>query len=350
MGTKPTLADVSAASGVSVFTVSQALNDKPGVAAATREAVLRAARELGYVPNRAAQELRRSTRDTVAVMTASTSNAYYLDMMAGVQSVLRESGRTAIVADLASDGIPSPEIEDATVRGLVQSRVAGVISTMTLSARNVALLRDWEIPLVFVDSAPPAEVADIASVTTDNVAASGLVGDHLASHGYDEWLLLIYPALWSTRIDRERGMRLAAATHGASLTLLESPNSAEAAARVLGEHLDRTGRAPRALIAGNNPMLRGALEALRARETRVPEQTAVVAFDEFTWAPLLNPPVTVLNEDSQRIGEIAATTICRLIDEQIEAERAGRRPAPAYRPDDRTEVEAELIVRSSCGC
>lgn len=306
MAKKPTLVDVSKASGLSVYTVSRALSSQDGVSPRSREAVLSAARALGYVPNRAAQELRKNTRSTVAILTASTSNYYYIDLMEGIGSTLRRTGRTSVVADLAVEGVYTPETEEAMVQNVIQSRMAGVISTLTLSPGSVALLEQWEIPLVFVDSAPPSAAGPVAGVTTDNFAASQQVGDHLAQHGYDDWTLLIYPARWSTRRERERGMRAAAQRHGAHLAVVESENDAQHAAQALAAHLDTRSAPPRALVAGNNPMLHGALQLLRDRGVSVPDQTALIAFDEFAWAPLLDPPVTVLDEDIRRRQRHAA--------------------------------------------
>ncbi|SDN05191.1 transcriptional regulator, LacI family [Geodermatophilus siccatus] len=350
MGRKPTLRDVSVASGLSTYTVSRALSDGDGVSAASREAVLKAAREVGYVPNAAAQQLRKNTRSSVAVITASTSNHYYLELMRGIDRTLRRSGRTTVVADIAAEGRYTTALEDATVQHLIQSRAAGVISTLTLRGSNLDLLHDWDIPVVFVDAAPPEEAGLVPSITTDNRSASQAVGDHLAEHGYGQWLLLAYPSRWSTRVPREAGLRETARRHGAELTVVESENDVDSAVRALEAHLDRSGPAPRALVAGNNPLLQGALRVLRSRGLRVPDDVAVIAFDEFPWAPLLDPPLTVLDEHSETIGELAAQTLTRLIDAQIEAERAGRPVTPAYLPDDRREVAFDLVVRKSCGC
>ncbi|MQA10189.1 MAG: LacI family DNA-binding transcriptional regulator [Pseudonocardiaceae bacterium] len=350
MAKKPTLRDVSRASGLSMYTVSRALSNGGGVSERSRELVLKAARELGYVPNRAAQELRRNTRSSVAVITASTSNAYYIDMMKGIERTLRSCDRTAVVADIASEGRYTPELEDATVQHLIQSRTAGVISTLTLSEENTALLADWDIPVVFVDSHPP-ENTDVPSVTMDNFTASMRVGAHLAEHGYTDWLFLVYPALWSTRFARERGIRAAAHEHGANLTVIESQNDAVSARATLAAYLDQPETpTPRAIIAGNNPMVHGTLHVLNDRGLAVPDDVAIIGFDEFAWAPLLDPPLTVLDEDSEHIGALAARILTRIIDEQMDAERRGESPAPVYRPEDRQEVSADLVIRRSCGC
>lgn len=347
---KSTMRDVSRATGLSMFTVSQALNGAEGVSESSREQVLQAAKKLGYIPNRAAQELRRASRDSVAVITASNSNSYYLDLLAGIQHSLRPSNRTVVVGDVAIEGAYDRGLEDRLVRRLIESRTAGVISTLTLSEENTRLLAQWDIPLVFVDSSPPPTAPDFPSITTDNYNASLTVGEHLAQHGFQRWLFLAYPAKWSTRLERERGIRDAAATHGAKLDILESENDPTSASSALRTYLSGLDYVPDVLITGNNPLLLGALNALRDLKLRVPVDIAVVTFDEFAWAPLIDPPVTVLNERSEEIGRLAAMTLTEIIDDQVEAERRGASLKPNYSEDYQKQVPAQLIIRRSCGC
>lgn len=351
MSKKPTLRDLSEVTGLSSYTVSRALSNGADVSDASRKLVLKAAKELGYVPNRAAQELRKKTRSTIAVITASTSNYYYLDLMKGIQRVLAGSNRNAVVADIAAEGVYTAEVEDATVQDLIQSRTAGIITTLTLSTENIKLLESWDIPVVFVDSAPPEDATRVPSILTDNYAASMMAGAHLAQHGYTDWLFLAYPGRWSTRAERERGLQEAALTHGARLRVLETENDSKSAHRTLSAYLDAPEQTlPRAIIAGNNPLLHGVLTVLQERGIAIPGQVALIAFDEFAWAPLLDPPLTVVDEDSESIGVLAAQTLIRILDSQIDAERRGVSPVPDYRSEDRREVSADLIVRRSCGC
>lgn len=347
---RSTMRDISRATGLSLFTVSRALSGGDGVSEASREQVLKAASALGYVLNRAAQELRRASRDSVAVITASTSNSYYLDLMAGIQQALEPSAWTVVVGDVAVNGAYDARLEDRMIRRLIESRTAGVISTLTLTADNARLLERWDIPLVFVDSSPPAEAAHIPSVTTDNYNASLMVGKHLADHGYKDWLFLVYPSKWSTRFDRERGIREAARIHGAELVVLESENDAASGYSTLARHIDANGRIPRALIAGNNPLLLGSMKLAAERRIAIPDELAVVAYDEFAWSELTDPPMTVLNEHSEQIGLLAAMTLRRIIDKQVEAEKKGEAPTPIYLPEDQQRVPARLIIRCSCGC
>lgn len=342
--------DVSRATGLSMFTVSRALSGADGVSDESRTQVRRVADELGYIPNRAAQDLRKTSRDSVAVITASTSNSYYLDLMSGIQRALRPIDWTVVMADVAVEGVYDPNLEERTIRRLIETRTAGVISTLTLRPASVSLLSRWDIPIVFVDSAPPKGKVTFPSVTTDNYEASREVGRHLAGHGYADWLFLAYPADWSTRFERERGIREAAAAHGVRFEILESGNDPQSAHDVLAERLATGGPLPRALIAGNNPLLLGALRLLQEKGLRVPDDVAVVGFDEFAWSGLIDPPLTVLNERSEEIGHRAASMLARIIDGQNNAERRGQAAPPIYRDEDVQRVEPQLVIRRSCGC
>lgn len=347
---RPTIRDLSRITGLSTYTVSQALSGAEGVSNDSRARVVAAADEIGYIPNRAAQDLRRTTRDSVGLITASTANSYYLDLIGGIQRTVQSLAWTVIIADVAIEGHYDAEQEDRTVRRLIEARVAGVISTLTLRQENADLLAKWDIPLVFVDSAPPGAAGYLPSITTDNYQASMMVGQHLAGHSYRTWLFLAYPAIWSTRVERERGLRDAAQKSGAELIVVESANDAVSAGAALKAFLDTAEAVPDVLIAGNNPMLLGALEHLRLRGLRVPHDLALVGYDEFAWSALTQPPLTLLNEHSGEIGQQAARTLADIIVAQGEAEKRGAGSAPVYLPEHRRQVAAELIVRRSCGC
>lgn len=347
---KPTIRHISIATGLSTFTVSRALNGATGVSEESRAHVEKVAREMGYVPNRAAQGLRSAPRDTVAVVIAGTSNAYYLDLMSGIQRVMQQKDVTVVLMDIAVDGVYDPDLEDRVMQRLLEARMGGVISTLTLKPESIALLASWDLPVVFVDSSPPRGAPHLPSITTDNYNASLLVGDHLAQHGYKNWLLLVYPGRWSTRFDRERGLRDAARRHGARIVVLESENDAASARETLAAYLDGVSDGPDVIIAGNNPLILGVLNLLRSRGIRVPDEIGVVGYDEFAWAPLIDPPLTVLNERSEKIGGLAAETLLEIIEEQTRAEKRGEAGAPEYLPKHQRQVSVDLLVRRSCGC
>ena len=102
--------------------------------------------------------------------------------------------------------------------------------------------------------------------------------------------------------------------------------------------------------AGGKTLLLGALNHLRERRIAVPGDMALIGFDEFDWAALLDPPVTVLDERSEEIGRIAAQTLTKIITAQSDAEMHGETAYPLYTPEYQLQVPAALIVRQSCGC
>ncbi|QFI70068.1 Transcriptional regulator, LacI family [Sinorhizobium alkalisoli] len=346
-----TLHDIANEAGLSTFTVSKALNGGKGVSAKSRDHVLAVARSLGYVANLAAQELRGSVRSSVAVITAGTTNAYYLDMMNGIQRAMQDTNQSVVLMDIAINGVYDEGLEDRTIQRLLEARMSGVISTLTLKPESIERLAQWDIPVVFVDSSPPEGMAHLPSVTTDNYNASLLVGEHLAEHGYMDWLFLVYPGIWSSREDRERGLREAARRCGAEVQVIESANDAASARQILSDAFDaRGGKLPEVLIAGNSPLLLGALTTMRERGIIVPHDMPIVSYDDFSWAPFIEPPLTVLDERSEEIGRRAAETLIRIIGEQIEAGKSGETAAPSYRDEFKQQVPVGLIVRRSCGC
>jgi LacI family transcriptional regulator len=142
---------------------------------------------------------------------------------------------------------------------------------------------------------------------------------------------------------------MAADAVGASLAVIETANNAVSASRALEEYADDH-ELPRVIIAGNNPLALGAMRFLHERDIAIPSRVAVVAYDEFDWAPVVDPPLTVINEDSGRLGVLAAETLLSIIADQSERDSRGQAVRPQYRATDSKEARASLIVRRSCGC
>lgn len=344
---RPTLRHVSEAAGVSLFTASRALANQGGVAAETRDRVQRIAAELGYVANQAARNLKHRRSQTIGILTANTSNQYYPLLAGAIEDAVQAAGYGCFVANAVSrrDGEPArydTTREDRFVAALLEQRVAGVIVTYALTETNLALLRQWRIPLLFVDCPPPAEHADLPAIGIDNAAASHLLGRHLAEHRYRHWAFIGFPQDWTTRALRQQGFAAAAAEAGARLDIVEAGNDADTAYREIGAYLDQA-RArqalPRVLFASNTPLLHGAWRALAERNLRIPEDIAVVAFDDFDWAPLLTPGVTVIDQHIADLGRRAGEAMLA----HLQSDGA----APLVTD---LSLPATLCIRQSCGC
>jgi DNA-binding LacI/PurR family transcriptional regulator len=338
---RPTLRHVSDAAGVSLFTASRALGNQKGVAAETRARVQRVAAELGYIANLAARNLKHRGNRTIGILTANTANQYYPALVGAIEDELQAAGYGCFVTNAVSHGAYDLDRETRFVATLLEQRVSGVIVTYALSEANLALLQQWDMPLLFVDCPPPPDHADLPVVGIDNHAASLLLGRHLAGHGYRHWTFIGFPAGWSTRAPRESGFAAAATEAGAKLDVIEAGTDSTSAGIAVGRYLDALSgdQRPQAMFAANTPLLHGTWQALQQRGLRVPDDIAVVAFDDFDWAPLLSPPVTVIDQHIAALGRQAGIAMIARLDDAA----ATPTPTKVYLP-------ATLCIRQSCGC
>jgi LacI family transcriptional regulator len=316
--------------------VSRALAGQDGVSEETRERVRKAAREVGYVANQLARSLKGNDSRTIGILAAHTANQYYATLVGAINAELGAVGFQSILADTAGES----GREANFVGALLEQRVAAIVVTYSISQDNLKLLSDWRIPIVFVDCVAPDGFTRYPSVICDNEAAGHDVGDHFHQHGYRHWAFLGYPPLWSSRLPRESGFAGCARGHGAHLDVVECGNDSGSAYEAMTAYLSGPSDArARALYCGNTPLLQGALRALAERGLRVPDDMAIVAFDEFEWASLLRPPVTVVDQHTTTVGRRAASLLLSVIKD------GGENPLPG-----KTLVRPELIVRRSCGC
>jgi LacI family transcriptional regulator len=335
------LKDVSSRAGVSLYTASRALSGHSDVAEQTKTRVQQAAKRLGYVANLHARNLKGRASDVIGVIAASKANQYYAMLVGALENAVEAFGYSCFVADAAANGIYLPEREDRIVHSMIQQRVAAVVVTYAIDAKNLALLDSWDIPVMFVDCLPSPSQRTYPSVTTDNYAASVAVGNHLAGLGYRRWCFVGHARNWNTREPRQGGFEAAAATCGATVEVVEGGNDAELARRAFTATLTRlsTGERPHAVFASNTVLLKGVLLALRDCGLEVPRQIAVVAFDDFDWATLLTPSLTVIDQHIELIGRTAGSQVLALLGESpVNGEILGK-----------LVIAPTLKVRESCG-
>jgi len=311
MRPRPTLHDVCALAQVSTFTASRALSGHAGVAAETRKRVGEAAASLGYVPNQHARSLKSSASRVVAVLTANMANHYYAALVAELESRLETAGYDCLTMDAVLAGTYSQERENRFVAALMAQRAAAVVVTYTLSQTNMQALAAWGVPLVFVDCTAPAGFPNYPSVSSDSYHGSLELGRHLAGLGHRRWAFVGHARGWNTRQPRQAGFEAAALAAGASVDIIEGENDSASAARAVEVYLATTPneRWPEVIYASNTVLLHGTLAALRRHGIAIPETMAVVAFDDFEWADMLDPPVTVVDQDIAAIGRAAGELV-----------------------------------------
>ena len=357
-----TLYDVARQAGVSIATVSRVLHGQEPVRESTRDRVRAAIKELGYVPDGAAQSLARSRKDVIGLVCVehtglnpnqydieSMSLLFYDEVMRGVEALIRERHWSLLITYLREDENPgaAPQEDEPVLPRLqaLSGKVDGLlIGEGVVPATALARLAR-RLPVVVV--AGDAGLRGVDVVAADNWSgAHALVRHLLIEHGRRR----LYhvdgpPSAPDAKIRRLAMQAVIEAVPGARLVGAHSGRfsvkSGEAAAEQMladfggGGGPDR--ELPDAIVCSNDQMAIGVLRTLAARGIRVPEDIALVGFDDIYPATLCDPPLTTVRQPIRGIGERA----CEQLIERI------------ANPTLRTSVEllpTELVIRSSCGC
>jgi DNA-binding LacI/PurR family transcriptional regulator len=330
--------DVARHAGVSQATVSLVLNGSTGairVSSATRSRVLAVADHLGYVPNHAAQSLRRKRTRSITFINPSPENPYFAEVVAGAQALAEKAGYGVSVAN-----VPTREaavqilahLNAGTSDGvIVGSRDPRVLAELAPAIRRglavVALQHDGEEPGVSV-------------VRTDREAGGYLATRHLISLGHTRIAHLMDPAAYARRpTERSAGYHRAlreARIEAAADWIVHGSNTVaggDASMRALWE---RSGPRPTAVFAFNDQVAIGALHALRTLGVRVPDDVAVVGFDGIAFGAFTTPELTTIEQPRAEVGQRAVELLFDMLD--------GTSSSPTH-----VTLPVRLVVRESCG-
>lgn len=330
---RPSVKDVATAAGVSVGTVSHVLNHPDRVAAATRERVEAAIDALGFVRSEAASRLRRGGSSLVGVLVHDVSNPFFAEASRGIEDRLRQDGRLPMIASTDSE----PERERELLRLLAGMQVRGVIVTPSGSTLdNLEVLAGRGIRVVLMDHPPISP--ELPTVSGDDVAGARAAVAHLLTIGHRRIGFINGPASVRQSEDRRAGARSAVEKVGLDPddVLIEVEASAHGvsytadAGQVATERLLRQRVVPTALFCANDQMAIGALRELRRRNLRVPQDMAVVGYDDVAIASELITPLTSVRQPMRKIGWTAADLL-------LEADGGARHVSFA----------PELVVRAS---
>jgi LacI family transcriptional regulator len=295
--------DVAKLAGVSVKTVSRVVNAEPGVHADTAERVLAAIERLGFRRNIGALNLRRgSSTGTIGLVLEDVANPFYSGITRAAEEVARRFGRQVLTGSSDED----PDRERELALEFCARRVDGLV-VIPAGRRHGYLLPEIAsgTPVVFVDRPPGELVAD--TVLVDNVAGAAVAVEHLAAHGHRRIAFLgDAPAIF-TAAQRLTGFREGCAKAGVPFDerlVAMGPHTPETVAAALA---DRTATA---VVTGNNRITVLALRAMAGW----PEKPAMVGFDDFELADLLDPPVSVVSLDPAELGKAAAELLFARLD------------------------------------
>ena len=328
---RPTMRHVAALAGVGVKTVSRVINGEPNVSAATIAKVNAAARTLDYQPDLHAGNLRRAdgrTR-TLGLLVGSVDNPFAGAVHRAVEDVALARGVAVFASSLDDD----PDREQEAVAAFLRRRVDGLILT-TVSESQAYLAPELRrgTPVVFVDREPAGITSD--AVVSDNADGAAVATRHLLEHGHRNVAYLGDRPVIQTARERRRGFleelgRAGVATR--DVPVIEGLHDEESARRATLALFDSPAP-PTALFSSQNLVTIGVIHALR--ELGRHRDTALVGFDDIPLADLLEPGITVVAQDPQRIGREAAERVFARLDGD-------------HTPAARTIVPTRLIERGS---
>jgi LacI family transcriptional regulator len=305
----PTMRDVAALAGVSLKTVSRVVNQESGVSRELVRRVLDAVGLLGYRHNLTASSLRRADQKTatIGLLLEDVANPFSSELHRAIENVAREHGTLALAG--SSDEDPNRQRE--LLHALVSRRVDGLIA-VPASGNQSSLLHERLLgrPMVLVDR--PAPEAD--SVTADNRAGAARALHHLVAHGHRRIAFLgDLRSLW-TATERHAGYVEGLATEGITLDprlVIMDVRGVDAAERAVSGLLG-SAEPPTALLTGQNLITIGAIHALQ--RLGLQHRVALVGFDDFPLADLLDPRVSVVTQDPTAIGRTAAELLFGRLD------------------------------------
>jgi LacI family transcriptional regulator len=331
-----TIRDVARVSGVSPMTVSRVINESARVRPETRLRVEAAISELGYVPSRLARGLSRQRTGTLAVIVPDVANPFFTMVVRAAEEVARRADYRVILCDTRAD----LSVEHDVVEELIAHRVEGIVIA-PVSNRSSAHLRRLErfgVPAVLVDRTVPG--VDCDAVVGDSVGGARQLVDHLISLGHRRIGLIVESDEVSTAHDRHRGYEAALEAAGIPLdpALVAVDTAADPRGGYAGmKRLLELEERPTAVFTVNNLAALGAIEAIRAAGLEVPDDVALVCFDDIEYASRLYPFLTAMEQPAEMLGTLGT----QLLLERLQ----GRGPARRHV----VVLPGEFIIRRSCG-
>lgn len=331
-----TIVDVAREAGVSTTTVSHVINATRYVHPDTEKAVRQAIDKLGYIPNTLARALTGAKQHIIGVMIPALNNQYFHQTLHWIDASCRQHKMMTIYADHQENA----DYELQIVQSLHQRRVDGILLAPSADCgKTLDYIRKHKIPTVLLDRFP---AGDFDTVGTENYHAVMQMVEHLFDHGHERIAYIQGHPHISTTEMRISGFIAAFEKRGIdkkNATIIAGNSDLETTYQALTTLLSDAGTnaKPTAIFTGNNVMTMGALKALRDANLSIPDDMALVGFDDFELADIFQPPLTLIAQPLQAIGEQAVAHLLK----RIETPNA---------PPQHLQIPPQLKIRASCGC
>ncbi|MGA2765351.1 MAG: LacI family DNA-binding transcriptional regulator [Spirochaetia bacterium] len=310
--------DVAAAAGVSPSTVSYVLNDGPrGVSEEIKERVWKAVRELGYHPNAIARSLRTSRVGMVGLMVPDISNPFFAGLSRGAQDVAKERGYFVVVCN--TDGRLDQEV--SLMRSLYEHRMEGmIIDPVEAVQEDLKFLLDRKVPVVLSGLDREGAVVDCVGVD-DTEAACDAVG-HLLELGHTDIALITGPLKQRRMNHRPDGYRKALSERGIPWRqeLVANGEYTQISGYECARELSARSVKFTAVFAANDLMAIGAMAAFQEMGRRVPEDVAIIGFDNIPESSVATPRLSTVDNPHYTQGRVAAEMLFERISGELSAD------------------------------
>jgi LacI family transcriptional regulator len=332
-----TMADVASLAGVSTTTVSHVLNGTRVVAPETEEIVRQAVISTRYRHNLAARALATQSTHTIGLAMSLVTNPNFAGLVRDIERQLRAAGYTLILADTTDDS----KVELDVINHLLARRVSGLIINplegSEVLSRSLTELLEQSSPIVFLDRRSELDGDQVYSECVDSTYFLTM---HLASLGHTRIGYVCGDRRTMSGLDRLAGYRKAvdeAKLATDAELIIEGASDMDVAERAVSEHLTNAKRRASALVVSNNQMTLGVMRALRERGLKVPRDVAVICYDDFASADLIDPQLSAMAQDDAAL----ATHVVELVLNRIK---------DPSRPSQTIVVPTTFHHRESCGC
>lgn len=321
------------------MTVSRAINNRPNVDAKTKIDILEMADRMEYTPNHVAKSLVSSRTYTIGVVIPEISHSFFPDVVHGIEEVTKNKTYQIFLTNTSE----SFQTERQAIDALRSKRVDGILVSSSITDQDISyykMLVKSGLPLVFFDRC----VYDIGAscIGVNDHEASRKITEHLITrHRHARIGFISGSKQVSIAKDRYEGFADAMTAHGRTIDpdcVIEHGFNEKSGFDAMNALFTLpAAKRPRAVVAVNDPVAIGAMDAIRKAGLRVPDDIAIVGFTNDIRAELMYSPLTTVHQPAHDIGNRAATKLIRTIENRDE-------------PVEHIFLDTKLIIRKSCGC
>ncbi|WP_142715361.1 LacI family DNA-binding transcriptional regulator [Fodinibius sediminis] len=332
---KTTIHDIADELGVTASTVSRALQDHPRISDSTKEAVIETAEKLNYQPNNIAVALRKGKSNILGVIVPTADRNFFASIIRGIEEVANDAGYNVIICQ----SYDSFEKEKNNIKALLEAQVDGILASIameTVEHSHYEKVLKKGVPLIFYDRVN--ESINASTVVIDDFLGAYRVVEHLIEQGYRRIAHFAGQQHINIYKERLRGYRQALRDHDLPIDenlIIESKLKIESGKNSTQKMLSLS-TPPDAIFSASDYAAMGAIQVLKERGVSIPDDTAVAGFSNESFTSLVDPPLTTVDQHTNRMGKFAA----ELFLEQVKAEEGNFITR-------KTVLKPELIVRPS---